>query len=126
MVYEIRTYNLIGTTLYTYKEMPNLIEVKRNGNFIFVDKDTDEVPFRPMNWSYSTEKPLGAINSRVEFLPYIADVTEDLPSHCKFEPKTYKKCLLMAETHGSCLQFYHEESKEVLRIALNSHTYKPV
>ncbi|TXG76184.1 hypothetical protein E6Q11_05125 [Candidatus Dojkabacteria bacterium] len=60
------------------------------------------------------------------YLPYFADVTEDLPSRCKFEPTTYKNCQLMVETNCGYKYFFHRETGENLIIAINSNTYEPI
>ena len=73
----------------------------------------------------STESPDILLNVKdyPEFLPYVADVTEDISARYGFEPTTYKGCQLMTETHGPYLQFKDIDSGKVLRIAINSHVY---
>jgi len=125
-VYMVRKFDLIGRTLYTYKLMPELIQKEKN---IFLYKGTnDKYPksdLFELTTSLSEYKNLFNEDEN-EFLPYFADVTEDLPSSIKFQPKTYKNCQLMVEKHGAYLQFYHEPTKQILRIAINSNTYYPV
>lgn len=124
MVYEIVKYNLKGATLYTKKERPDL--EKREDKFYI--KGTNEEAFQSSLWSYTTNPNNGAYSADEKFLPYFADVVEDLPhSVSKYmEPKTYTNCQLMVERHGSYLQFWHEDTKQILRIAMNSHYYNPI
>lgn len=128
-VYKVYEYDLIGKKLYTKEPMPHLYEGKdpHRGNRI-MDRDTKREVEHNWRWEYTTTPPVSALDSTIEFLPYRADVTEDLPSSCRkmMTPKTYKNCVLMSETHGTYLQFYHEKSKTVLRIAINSNYYQPV
>lgn len=127
MVYEIRKYSLIGKNLFTCKECPELEAREQQKNDLrFYEKETGREAFKSHLWEYSTTKKVGAFNPEDKFLPYFADVTEDLPGSIKLEPKTYKNCQLMTETHGGYLQFWHEETKQVLRIAMNSHIYTPL
>ncbi len=125
-VYEIRKYNLIGKVLYTCKERPDLEMRESGGMKRFYEKGTNIEAFRSHLWDYTTTPKENAINPEEKFMPYFADVTEDLPTHVKFKPKTYKNCQLMTETHGGYLQFWHEPTKQVLRIAMNSHYYTPI
>jgi len=126
MVYEIRTYSMIGATLYTKKERPDLYE--KNGKFYIVGTNTEA--YKSQLWKYTTilDNKITYFNADDEFLPYFADVTEDLPRWGKklLTPKTYNNCQLMVEKHGGYYQFKHSESGEVLRIAINSHYYTPI
>ena len=123
MIYEIVKYDLIGATLYTKKERPDL---RKEGDKFF-DKDNREA-FKTRHWEYTDNPNKGAYNAEDRFLPYFADVVEDLPHSITkhgHKPTEYKNCQLMVEKHGGYLQFWHEETKQVLRIALNSHNYTP-
>jgi hypothetical protein len=124
MVYEIVKYDLIGATFYTKKERPDL--EKREDKFYI--SGTKEEAYKSTLWFYSTNPNITPYSSEEKLLPYFACVTEDLPysaSRFGLTPKTYKNCQLMTEKHGSYLQFWHEETKQVLRIAINSHYYQP-
>jgi len=127
MVYEIVKYSLIGKDLFTCKERPDLEarEVQKNDTRIF-EKESGREAFKSHLWEYRTTPKEGAFSPEERFLPYFADVVEDLPGSCKFEPRTFKNCQLMVEKHGGYLQFWHEPTKEVLRIAMNSHVYSPI
>lgn len=129
MVYKIVEYDMIGKKLYTQEEMPMLSvvdDIRYSGRKRFVYTGTTEEYGTSRLWTLTDKPKADAIDSKVEFLPYFADVTEDLPSYVKFKPKTWKNCQLMSETHGGYKQFYHKRSKKVLRIAINSHFYNPV
>ena len=78
------------------------------------------------HWQLTTKIPTGAFPNTVEFLPYFADVEEDLPGSIKLEPKTFHNCQLMREKHNGYLQFYHKPTDQVLRIAMNSNIYHPL
>lgn len=130
MVYEIETYNLIGKILHTYEEKPNLEYRKENGYAGFYYKGTKNDQYKTIrHWSHlATTLPNDAVQKTEKFLPYFADVTEDIPAYLKMSstPQTWTRCQLMVEKHGNYLQFYHEPSKEILRIAINSNYYVPV
>lgn len=128
-VYEIVKYDLIGAALFTCKERPDLDvkpDPKNPAQNIFVDKETGAEAFKSRLWSYSTTPKEGAFSPEQKLLPYFADVREDLPSWAEWEPKTYKNCQLMTEKHGGYLQFWHEPTQQVLRIAMNSNIYEPI
>lgn len=126
MVYEITKYSLIGKNLFTCEERPDLLMREEHGMKRYFHKDGSGASISHL-WEYTTTKKEGAFSPKDKFLPYFADVTEDLPGSCKgLEPKTYKKCQLMTEKHGGYLQFWHEPTKQVLRIAMNSHYYTPL
>lgn len=68
--------------------------------------------------------PKGVNMNEVEFLPYFADVTEDLPSSCKFfPPKTYHNCQLTTQLPNGYKVFRNHETGEDLKIAIHSNTY---
>lgn len=129
-VYLITKFDLIGKILYTYKYMPELEKVDEgHGRIKYIDKETKREYYKSHLWELTTtlSKYKNVFNIEDnEFLPYYADVTEDLPSGIKLEPKTYKNCQLMSQKHGGYLQFYHKGTDTVLRIALNSNFYTPV
>lgn len=129
MVYKIVTYEMKGKTLYTSEAHPELemIEQYKNGPKRFVYKGLGGEYPQSRLWELTTQNKAGAVDASNEFLPYFADVTEDLPSSCKgLTPTTYKHCQLMTEKHGGYLQFYHIPSETILRIAINSHYYEPI
>ncbi len=128
-VYEITKYNLIGTTLFTCKERPDLEgkpHIKYPNKTGYYEKGTNTEAFASHLWEYSTTPKANAINPEERFMPYFATVTEDVPNQYKFARKTYKNCQLLTEKHGGYLQFWHEPTKQVLRIAMNSHIYTPI
>ena len=126
-VFEIVKYDLIGKVLYTSKERPDVEYRESNGLKRFYD--SNGLLTRSHLWEYTTTPQVNAISADEKFMPYFADVTEDLPGSATkhgLEAMTYKNCQLMTEKHGGYLQFWHEPTKQVLRIALNSHYYTPV
>jgi hypothetical protein len=132
MVYQIITYDLIDKKFYTCQEMPEL-EMRLdqpNGRERFYYKGTNNKYPESHLWDLSTFPKKGAINPEVEqMMPYMADVTEDLPGSATkigVKPKTWKGCQLMVEKHGGYLQFLHQPTGEVLRIAMNSNYYTPI
>lgn len=125
-VFEVVKYSLIGKDLFTCEERPDLEMRVKNGAERYYYKDGAEASFSNL-WEYSITPKEGAFSPKEKFLPYFADVTEDLPGSCKgLKPRTYKNCQLMTEKHGGYLQFWHEPTKQILRIAMNSHYYTPV
>ena len=132
MIYEIKTYDLIGKIIKTYKERPDLrlIKGEHGQKDYFVDEEgRKEDCIRPdteYSDSLGTEGDRYKLEDVPVYLPYFADVTEDLPAKFKFEPKTYKNCQLLTQKHGGYLEFFHHESGETLRIAMNSNTYSPL
>ena len=131
MVYEIVKYDMIGKMLHTYEEKPNLEYRDTNSGSskgYYVKGTINEQAQRDWRWDYSTSIPKDAFPHTDKFLPYFADVTEDIPAYLKrsHNPQTWKGCQLMVEKHGGYLQFFHEPTGEVLRIAINSNTYRPL
>lgn len=112
--------------LYTCEEMPDLEMREDRGSKRFYEKGTNIEAFRTHLWSYAITPKVNAINPKERFMPYWADVTEDVSPKYKFKPTTYEGCQLMTEKHGGYLQFWHEPTKQVLRIAMNSHYYTPI
>jgi hypothetical protein len=125
MVYEIKKYNMIGQILYTKKERPDLY--CKNNKYFYID--TIIPAFISNLWEFTTEldEKITYFDANDEFLPYFADVTEDIPEWSKkvYTPKTYSNCQLMTEKHGGYYQFKDKTSGDVLRIAFNSHIYSP-
>ena len=139
MVYEIKTYSLIGKTIYVANERPDLTVIKgeHGEQDSFVDGDGNkDIIVGPNTKLVDTlmmyKKAILGFDDiyhkkdHPKFLPFFADVTQDIPGHLKFEPETYKACQLMTETHGSYLQFFDHKTEKVLRIAINSNTYSPL
>lgn len=125
-VFKIVLYNLIGKMLYTCEEMPELEMKDDRGYKRFYEKGTNTEAFRTHLWSYATTPKANAINPKERFMPFWADVTEDVSQQYKKFATTYEGCQLMTEKHGGYLQFWHEPTKQVLRIAMNSHYYTPI
>jgi hypothetical protein len=85
---------------------------------------------KPINWQRNgyyelSDKPIG-YDYNDGILPYKAEVWQDIARYYKITPKRYDDCNLMAEKHGGYYQFKCNKTGEVLRIALNSHNYKPI
>lgn len=125
-VYKIVKYELKGATFYTSEEMPELEERELNGRKEYFYKGTNRMYIKSHLWELTTNPNPKAYSHLETFLPYFADVTQDLPSNLRFKPKTYYNCQLMSEKHGAYLQFYHKPTKQILRIAMNSHYYTPI
>jgi hypothetical protein len=125
MVYKITEYNLEGAKLVVSEPLPNVVSKEVNGIKRFYEPDGIEC-FKNRLWYYTDENPKGSISHTEKLLPYYADVTEDVPGNYSFEPRVYKNCQLMTEKHGGYLQFLHKPTNTVLRIAINSNTYKPI
>ena len=140
MVYEIQRYDLRLKTIYTYKERPDVqvVEGQNGERDRFVDQDGGDADISQVTTLVSSldkvKENMGRLDLLLnradypEFLPYVADVTEDLPAgalRIGVEPKTYKGCQLMTDTHGGYLQFkeFNTDEQKVLRIAMNSHYY---
>ena len=130
-IYTIRKYEMINATLYSFEVLPfdttPEIKMGRDGNIEKVSglQGGEYVEYTANRYYELSNKPKG-FDYKGEYLPYIATLKEDLPGSCKgLKPKVYKHCQLMTEKHGGYLQFWHEKSKQVLRIAIHSHTYEP-
>jgi len=127
MVYKIIKYNLIGKTITTFEPLPNVIvKQDNNKNNKYYEPDNSEC-LKSHLWEYTEIIPENAIPHTEKLLPYFADVIEDIPSSYKnLKPKIFKNCQLLSEKHGGYLQFYHPETNQKLRIALNSNIYTPI
>jgi hypothetical protein len=135
-VYEIVKFDLKDAVLYTCKERPDLearedTENRYNNgrkDIRFYPKGSNVPVASNRYWELSTTPPKVYISPDERFMPYFADVTEDLPSSYKrlLKPKTYKNCQLLSQKSGGYLEFYYKPTKQTLRIAMNSHTYEPV
>lgn len=133
-VYQIVKFDLIGKVLYTCALMEDLeMRLDHNKTERFYYKNTKEEYPKSHQWTLTTTKKEGAVDANEEFMPYFADVTEDLPgSVTKYgllKPKTFKNCQLMVPKHNGYLQFYYKGEgvkDEILRIAMNSHYYTPI
>jgi hypothetical protein len=55
-----------------------------------------------------------------------ADVTQCISPKYKINPKKYKNCQLIAEKNGGYMQFLHKPTNKILKIAINSHIYRPI
>jgi hypothetical protein len=106
----IRVYDMVGEKLYTHQSL---------GFF------TEEESKEELKNSYISKEAKGVEYSDDGLLPYFADVTEDIHSKYKFEPKTYKNSQLKMQKRGGYFFFTHKE-KDSLLIALNSNTYNPI
>lgn len=147
MIYEIQTFDLIGKIIYVATERPELKKVKgENGQKDYfvneageredaVRRDVELVDSLGMHKDAEKVSGLSTLLFAKDFpvyLPYFADVTEDVPGSCrnirkklKIEDETWKGCQLLRQKHGGYLEFFHHESGKTLRIAMNSNTYSP-
>lgn len=136
IVYEIITYNLIGKVIRIYNEREDLtfVEDKCRGNY-FIDKEgrrEEKNHLFELTISLKDYENLLKFEDFPIYLPYFADVTEDISNSCikiredlGIEPKTWKGCQLLTQKHGGYLEFFHHESRKTLRIAINSNIYSP-
>ncbi len=139
-VYLIREFDLIGEKLFTYELQSDLAEQefevkyysppKKEKRYISKEDGRECKPVHGLFY-YTTNLNKFPANklfnaSTDNLLPYFADVTEDLPSSRKWKPKTYKNCQLLSQKHGNYLEFFDHETKQTLRIAMNSNFYNPV
>ena len=125
-VFKIVKFDLIGKVLYTSQEMPELEERTINNRPEYFYKGTNEKYPTSHLWKLTSTKKQDAFSSTNKYLPFYADVTEDVSPQYKKVAKTYKNCQLMTEKHGGYLQFYHPPTNHILRIAMNSHFYTPI
>ncbi len=136
-VYQIIEFNLKGEKLFTYKLQPHLKEQEyEDKNWQLEKRYVDKVDGsiqKPVHglFYYTTNLnkfPANKLFNANEsmFLPYFADVTEDLPLSCNWKPRTYKNCQLLSQKHGSYLEFFDHKTQTTLRIAMNSNIYHPV
>jgi len=127
MVYQIRKYELLDKTIHVYTKREDLEFKTFPGNYVqLIETSTQNKYDKSKFYTYSKTLPEDAIEDiGQKFLPYFADVTQDIPSHYTFEPKTWLNCQLLKETHGSYLQFFDKSTQEKLRIAMNSNYYTP-
>ena len=125
-VYKIVKYDLIDKELFTCQEMPEL-EMRENGKYKqYFYNGTNEEYTKSHLWELSITPKSNALPVTEKLMPYFADVTEDVSGRYKQFATTYRDCQLMTERHGGYLQFWHEETKQVLRIAFNSNYYTPI
>lgn len=127
-IYEVTEYLMKDKTITLVKERPDLdILDKEKGTFI---NDAGGTETSTSRLKLTTTLPVGVDvveDEGQKFLPYFADVTQDLPGSCRqFPPKEYKNCQLLKQKHGGYLEFFHHESEKTLRIAINSNIYEPV
>lgn len=134
-VYRIYEYDMIGAKFYGYELQGEFAEedIKVEGNKIkriCPNGDTrDGARIEPNKYYDLSFEPKGIDREKEKFLPYFADVREDLPySSIKVgrEPITYENCQLMVERRGLYNFFWHEPTQQQLLIAINSHGYTPV
>lgn len=129
-IYIIRKYEMLDSTLYTHELLSydELVSIKEDKGKIKSVSFIDEG--KPVTYEanryFTLSKTGKGYQYGEDYLPYFATVTEDLPGSCKgLAPNVYYNCQLMTEKHGGYLQFFHPLTNQVLRIALNSHTYTP-
>lgn len=127
-IYIIRQYKMTDSTFYTHELLPiddEITSIKYLDNGDVKEVSYSDCTYTANNYFSLSEKPKGYPYGN-PYLPYAATVTEDLPGSAKgLKPKVYENCQLMSEKHGGYLQFWHEPTKQVLRIAMNSHIYSP-
>ncbi len=129
VIYEILIYNMVGKIIECYIPIKVDSIESNNENKIVAVVDGVTIDYfkkRKNSNTYYSLSPIGFEYNADKYLPYFADVTEDVPQCYKKIAKTYPNCQLMMEKYGSgYLQFYSHAEKEVLRIAINSHNYNP-
>jgi hypothetical protein len=127
MIYEKKTYDLIGKVINVYHERPDLKVIEGK----IVDENGNKPVTGPISTLTAVKPKDGELMAKHfhTYLPFFADVTQDLPTSSLkvgLIPETYKNCQLLAETHGAYLQFFDWKTREIHRIAMNSNTYTPV
>ncbi len=127
-IFAIRKYEMLNNvTLKSFESNDKhiIIETTKNSYGLVFKTSKGEI-FKSNHYvTYSLEKKEDMTDYNDQFLPYFADVKQDLPGSIKFEPEIYPNCQLMTEKHGGYLQFWDAKNKEVRRIALNSNIYIP-
>lgn len=124
-VFKIREYDMIGKKVYAYVDLgfikKEYIE-KKNGIIVKAGSHKEN-----KNFGITLSNNLKGVDAEKNlFLPYFADVTEDVPAYYKFKPKVFKNCQLMIETRGNYNFFYHKKTDTKLLIAINSNFYQPI
>lgn len=126
-LYLIREMKLQGAKFNVYNEIildEDAKFVYKNGRLELVNDDGHI--WTSNNYYKIFASPLGYDMDKVTHLPYFAKVIEDLPGSCKgLEPKVYERCQLTTQFPGGYLVFQDLESKQYLKIAMNSHYYEP-
>jgi len=131
-VYLIREYKVTDhkgkeKVFHTYEPQSNVSVVDvAKGIYLEFGEKVFNKDLRIYQYTTDLSKFENLYNFSVNFLPFFADVTQDLSPKYTFEPRRYKRCQLLTEKHGSYLQFFDHERGEVLRIAINSNTYVAV
>ena len=127
-IYLIYTYDLIGQVLKAYEELKydSIKVVDKNGKLEYHCTDLTQGHTEILSDTryYQVKEKKEGYNYNDKFLPYFADVTEDV-SH-SFNPTTFKNCQLMCERRGLNLQFFDHNTQQVKLIAMNSNIYEPV
>jgi hypothetical protein len=125
--YKVTDHNGKEKVFHTYLEQPNVSVVDAaNGIYLEFGEKVFNKNLRVYQYATDLSKYKNLHSFNEKFLPFFADVTEDIPAQYTFKPKTYKRCQLLTEKYGNYLQFLDHESGEVLRIAINSNSYVAV
>jgi hypothetical protein len=127
-IYIIRDYDMIGSKFKTFEKL-NFDRVERINDVFRCVKNNETEYWNSGKYYTISQKPEGENYNKI-FLPYFADVTEDLniPKELKrkgLKARKYKNCQLMAQKKGGYYYFFSHTKKKELLIAMNSHTYKP-
>lgn len=130
-IYIIRDYDMIGFKFKTFEKL-NFDKVERK-NSVFKCEWNGVIEYWNSGKYYIVSQEPEGENYNKIFLPYFADITEDIniPKELKrkgLRPTTYESCHLMTQKKGGYYYYYyfydHTKKRELL-IAMNSHTYNP-
>lgn len=131
-IFKIQEFDLIGDNLFTYESIGEFEEDKitrKDGRIVEVFNE--KMTFSNTKLHTLSETKKGYNKKYNKLLPYWADVTQDINMPKTLikkglKPEVFKDCQLLSQTHGGYLEFWYEETKQKLRIAINSNTYNPL
>ena len=127
VIYKILVYKMVDKTIECYIPIgvDSIISDNEYKIVAVVDGVTTDYFKKTKYYNNYSLTPIGFEYNDNKYLPYFAEVNEDVKQSFKKFAKIYPNCQLMMQKHGGYLQFYSHADKKVLRIALNSHNYTP-
>ena len=133
-IYLLRKLVLKGASFTVYNvitvdEITNVLKPSGGNRISTIYYKTNGQPGQIGECHYYTLslEPVGVNMDEEKFLPYFADVIEDLPSSCRMlTPKRYPNCQLTTQHPGGYLVFHDHKTGKDLKIAMNSHYYERV
>lgn len=129
-IYLIRNYDIIDARFTTYEKL-NFDKVEKIEENSFRCEKNNEIEYWNSGKYFTISEVAEGEDYNKVFLPYFADVTEDINIPIVLRrkglmPKKYKNCQLMTKKKGGYYYFYCHTKKKKLLIAINSHTYEPI